>query len=299
MIAAVRCSTAREEADVDPIGTATSARGFLLVAWPLPWPRDAGEIDEFAPLVAPAKAAGVRIQAIVPSDGPVAVLHRRSDDGWFAGYERVLGTGADPVAAATELLAGAGTPAHEGGDGSPCDVLVCTHGRRDACCGSMGTAVALELLAPPPAGALVHRTSHLGGHRFAPTALVLPQGTCWAGVDAADLRAVTERRGALDELLPRYRGSTGIGGPVAQAVERAAFAEVGWDWLDHRRRSVEHDDGSVTVEAVAPDGTAAAWRGAATTRDYLIPPCTGGDRSGEGEAATYEELRLTEVARVA
>ena len=50
----------------------------------------------------------------------------------------------------------------------------------DRCCGSLGTALAQELLADPLQlgdDVRVWRTSHTGGHRFAPTALVLPQGT--------------------------------------------------------------------------------------------------------------------------
>ena len=48
------------------------------------------------------------------------------------------------------------------------DVLVCTHGTRDTCCGSLGTRLWRDLDA---GGATVRRTSHTGGHRFAPTAV--------------------------------------------------------------------------------------------------------------------------------
>ena len=53
-------------------------------------------------------------------------------------------------------------------------ILVCTHGQRDSCCAIEGgpVAAALDTLAP----GTVWRSSHLGGHRFAATALVLPLG---------------------------------------------------------------------------------------------------------------------------
>ena len=52
------------------------------------------------------------------------------------------------------------------------DILVCTHGARDACCGKFGYGFYVEmrgLAAVRGDGVRVWRTSHLGGHRFAPT----------------------------------------------------------------------------------------------------------------------------------
>lgn len=85
-------------------------------------------------------------------------------------------------------------------------VLVCTHGQRDRCCATLGAPVfaALEALAPGH----VMRCSHLGGHRFAATALVLPDGVMYGRLrpdDAAPLlAAVRDRRiVALDQLRGR------------------------------------------------------------------------------------------------
>ena len=49
-------------------------------------------------------------------------------------------------------------------------LLVCTHGSRDACCGSLGVRLAQILRS----GHEVWEVSHLGGHRFAPTLWHLP-----------------------------------------------------------------------------------------------------------------------------
>lgn len=53
-------------------------------------------------------------------------------------------------------------------------VLVCTHGSRDRCCGVLGglTYAAFKKLKPN----WVWQSSHLGGHRFAPTLLSFPSG---------------------------------------------------------------------------------------------------------------------------
>lgn len=56
-------------------------------------------------------------------------------------------------------------------------VLVCTHGKRDRCCAKWGGAFWRELMARHNHATVeIWQTSHLGGHRFAPTAVVLPWG---------------------------------------------------------------------------------------------------------------------------
>jgi hypothetical protein len=253
--------------------------GFVLVDWPLPWPRDAGDVEALAPLREALDGTGIRVQLVVPdkeAPGRRVVLHRRrpTDGGWFAGFARTART-VDPddvVATAAELVAsdaGAGDDTDDT-DRAAVDVLVCGHGSRDRCCGSMGTSLARDATT----GLTVWRTSHTGGHRFAPTGMVLPDGTAWAFLDADALRRVATRSGPLDDLLPRYRGSTGIGSREVQAVERVAFGDVGWAWLEHRRRGVVLDDGRVRVEALAPDGTPLAWEAEVTHgRRLPVPDC--------------------------
>ena len=149
-------------------------------------------------------------------------------------------------------------------------MLVCGHGRRDVCCGSQGTALVTGCPRDPARfGGTVRlwRTSHTGGHRFAPTAIVLPQGTVWAYLDADALRRITFRQGPLDDLLPRYRGCAGVGPAAVQALEREAFAEVGWEWLDWQRRgSVGDDGGGVRLEAESPSRRARHVDGASRRR---------------------------------
>ena len=55
---------------------------------------------------------------------------------------------------------------------------MCTNARRDVCCAVRGRPVALEAAAARPGQ--VWECSHTGGHRFAPTAVVLPHGQTWA-----------------------------------------------------------------------------------------------------------------------
>jgi hypothetical protein len=250
-----------------------------------------------------------------PGDDRRVVLYHRPPGDDFAGYERVewrapadgvveaaLGLLAEAVPearvpAGVGAEAGAGRPPSLGGQGRPGaatgvtgsgrdagpgptgphgDLLVCTHGRRDVCCGSSGTVLAVGLMADPDvaaAGYVVGRTSHTGGHRFAPTAIVLPDATMWAFLDAEMAGRVVRRDGDVAGLLDHYRGSTGIGSAAVQAVERVAFAEVGWEWLDWRRRGEDLGDGRARVTGTAPDGTRRTWEATVTTTKRPVPDC--------------------------
>lgn len=64
-------------------------------------------------------------------------------------------------------------------------LLVCTHSKRDQCCALKGRILA-ERLATTFDGD-VWETSHLGGHRFAPTLVSLPDGYLYGGPDAETL----------------------------------------------------------------------------------------------------------------
>jgi hypothetical protein len=279
-----RCAEFAREVGLDPIGSAGSYDGYLLLEWPLPWPRDIGDVPELAPVVAALAGTGLRLQGLVPlsSDESArrAVLYRRrrnAVDG-FAGYERVERVVACDrvVDAALALVGGDGDPAGAPADVSD-DVLVCTHGRRDTCCGSMGMGLVQSLA--DEASCLggdvrLWRTSHTGGHRFAPTAIVLPQGTAWAFADADLLRAVVHRQGDAAAVLPRYRGCAGMGSPAIQAVEREAFARVGWDWLDWARRGEDLGDDRVVVEGESPSGERLAIEATVeVTRMVPVPEC--------------------------
>jgi len=217
---------------VDPIGSATSFDALLLVEWPLPWPQDVSEIPALA---AAAGHGGARVMTVVPHtlDASLRVVHRRRvATHRLAGVDHVVAAAAipdllarileDPMADSSALASFAGP--------APAEVLVCGHGRRDTCCGRWGTQVHAELAARG-GPARVWRCSHTGGHRFAPTAITLPDGRAWADVDADLLEAVVARTARVAELGPHDRGNSAFD-RWAQVVDRALFERLGWAWLD-------------------------------------------------------------------
>lgn len=265
----LRCAPWTRAQGVDPIGSAPTFDAALLVEWPLPWPSDVAEIPDLA---AASAVPGVRVMTVVPqpvagSDGRVRVVHRRrTGTNHLAGLDHrvprsevadlLAALAADPLADHLDLTSVVGE--------SPPEVLVCAHGRRDPCCGRWGTLLHIELAARWT-GVRVWRCSHTGGHRFAPTAITLPEGRAWAYVDADLLDGVVHRSGDLHELARHDRGTSALD-PWAQAVERGVFERLGWPWLDAGLASA-----STTV---ADDGRSAtvtlAWEGGSATGEVEV-----------------------------
>lgn len=285
----VRCASRSRLAGLDPIGSAGSHSGYLLADVALPWPSDVGRLEGVAATLALLAGTAIRFQATVPVGDPRVVLYGPAGPirAWRSGsgggpasppslVRRELALdGATPgslAAVTARLLAGDGG----GAPGPQREIIVCTHGRRDVCCGARGSRLHLELVADPgilaraaaqpgnegPAGAGVdvRRTSHTGGHRFAPTAVVFPEATAWAYLDVDVLRAVVSRSGPLSEVLGHYRGWSGLASPSLQALERAVLAEVGWELFDCPRWGEDLGAGTVRLHVKGPGSSSATWQ---------------------------------------
>jgi hypothetical protein len=103
--------------------------------------------------------------------------------------------------------------------------LVCVHGRRDRCCAQRGMPVfsALSALAPDA----VFQTTHLGGHRFAATLLVLPEGICYGRFEAEEAEAlIAAHRSQRFHTLSRVRGRSAYEA-AAQAAEVRLREDLG------------------------------------------------------------------------
>jgi hypothetical protein len=82
--------------------------------------------------------------------------------------------------------------------------LVCTNGRRDPCCASLGLPLYRELRNMDREN--VWQTSHVTGHRFAPNVVALPHGVYYGYVTPGGAQSLVDahRRGRM--FLPAYRG---------------------------------------------------------------------------------------------
>lgn len=223
-----RCAPWTAAQGIDPIGSATTFDRLVTVEVPGPWPADAGDLEWITPLDIPS---GVRVQAIVAesgrADGSVLLTRWERTAARLSGIDCLVT--ADEVPDALAALVAGDTPDAEITD-APDEVLVCSHGARDRCCGGPGTRLAIEVRAALP-DVRIRRTSHLGGHRFAPTALTLPDGRMWAFLDAEVLAGIVRRDVAPGEAREFYRGNVALD-PWAQVVEGAVLEERGWSVAD-------------------------------------------------------------------
>lgn len=268
----LRCSLWARTQNLDPAGTAGSYEGYLLIDIPLPWPRDVSQIPAVAALADLLSGSRLRLQATVPTGAERrAALYRgpadSADPAPFQGRSTPVG---DDLAEGVEELLGGGGRALEGRD-----LLVCGHGRRDVCCGSAGTDLAMELARGSlPGDVRLHRTSHTGGHRFAPTFIVLPEATLWAFADIDLVMRVLDRSGDAADVADRYRGCAALDGPHAQVLEREVLREVGWDLLDWQRASRPVAGETVRLDAVDTGGRSLSWEAEVTPgRTLPVPDC--------------------------
>ncbi|HZU71857.1 MAG TPA: sucrase ferredoxin [Acidimicrobiales bacterium] len=283
-----RCRLVSRAMGTDPVGTAGSYNAFVLVQRPLPWPADAADDPELTALVdaiARARAGGAscRLQLVLPSspEAPAVIFYRRPG-GLAAAYQRVElapGGTVNPVEAAAEALPEVISGVAPAADDDLIDLLICTHGRRDMCCGTAGMRLWTAVLERGPADRVrLWRTSHTGGHRFAPTAVVLPYGQMWAWLEPELLWEVLERRLDPRLIAGHYRGSTLMDSPAQQALEREAFAARGWAWLDRPKAGAETraDDGRVRAVVRFDDDSGRSGRYEATVRvgrRLPVPEC--------------------------
>jgi hypothetical protein len=305
-----RCSPALRALGVEPNGTAPLRTSFLLVESPLPWPRDIGDDPALAPLAEATRSASERgerwrLQALVPDVPTEArrVIAYTLPNGSFDRYERREAVvAADDVAGVIALLVREPNSPSVVRDDEDADLLVCTHGRHDVCCGAAGTALWKELVADSglPSGVHVWRTSHTGGHRFAPTAIHLPTGTCWAWLDAETVKHVLRRDAPFGDVSAFYRGSCALASVEEQVVERAVLERVGWSWLDHRRAGRvlrrEGERAVVELDDEAPDGARGTWWAETrVTGRVPIPDCGRPSVAAKKHAAVIEVVPGTLV----
>lgn len=136
-------------------------------------------------------------------------------------------------------------------------LLVCTNGRRDVCCAVKGRAVALEAVAALPGR--IWEVTHTSGHRFAPTAVLLPAGILHGRLDA---EAAVELLEAADDgltLLPGSRGRSTWPAP-AQAAELAVREIVGVLGLDELAVTAVEAAGDRRWQCVVRHADGRCWR---------------------------------------
>ena len=218
-----RCSTASRTAEEELAGTASTVRAFLLLEAPGPWGVQALR-DSRLPDGCREWLLGLerrhRVRPLLvrrpgrPVRGPVRVfaVHAGAERSWVG--TRVLDSPDEVCSLEVTGLADGPLASFEHHAGQL--LLVCTHGRHDACCAERGRPFAAALAQEAPED--TWEVSHIGGDRFAANVLALPSGHYYGRLEPEDAAgfAAALREGRLD--LPHLRGRSAYSFPV-QAAE--------------------------------------------------------------------------------
>ncbi|MEE2035449.1 sucrase ferredoxin [Rhodococcus chondri] len=256
-------------------GTAATAPGYVCLEFRSGWGRDILDGTALGPelsaeLSARADAAGVRLLFVrrpgrdTVRSGHTALLARTEPE--HAWCERLEIAGPDDLLELIPQVVARPAP----GIGDPVSepvVLVCAHGRRDRCCAVQGRPLAAALQAE--VGDAVWECSHTGGHRFAPSMILLPTGYTYGRLDAvAGAEAV--RAAARGEVFaPGLRGRS-TWDAAGQAAE-IAVREIAGD----------HDVAAYTVETTGTETVVRhrdgrTWRVDLETRELAPRPASCG-----------------------
>ena len=256
-----RCSIASEQREEGLVATASTVRYFMLIEDPGPWGPEILRSQRLPLALREAlrhwqRELGVRPLLIRRPGrhhaGPRQVFVINARYGWCETMMTDdLGQLAELDLAGITGGAGVGLrPHHE-----PV-LLVCTHGRHDACCAERGRPLAAELAERWPA--LTWESSHLGGDRFAANLMVMPDAHCYGRVTPeAGPDVVADHLAGLLSLA-NYRGHCTVPWPE-QAAEFALRDRLGLREL-----------GAVRVQRLRRDGTLFSVTLAAGGRTYRV-----------------------------
>lgn len=310
------CSVSSAQAGEDMIGTVWAPKAMALVEAPLPWTADPASYFGADLLKLRARAWKERrfelgIVALAPdrrydsAGGRRVVWHRRSTSE-LAGYERmefvVRGRDVAPLLAGLIGLTddAARFMRHRAEGPASRDLVMCTHGTVDACCGKLGYP-AFQQLQEIAAGTNVRvwRGSHFGGHRFAPTVLDMPEGRYWGRLDDDAMRELVHRDGDAARMRDHYRGWAGAATPALAVVERELLARFGWRWtqfeVEGEVLSTDADSQCARVRIAYRDpftGDAGAFHAKVeASGDVMVGGC------GVGEAAATRQYRIAHLTR--
>ncbi|MCU0525087.1 MAG: sucrase ferredoxin [Elainella sp. Prado103] len=252
------CAEASRQADEDMIGSGTPYLTYILIECPTPWAFEAFE--------SPAVPQNLRdlVQAVQQAALPIRFLliasqqrkltpktklliYQQETQPFVGGYRRLEWT-IDRIEQVAEVVKrylngedlSSDKPSIERSaeqSQNIQDILVCTHGMHDQCCAKYGLPFYRQAITAISDLKLnttrVWKASHFGGHRFAPTAITLPDGRYYGALNDQIFRTILTHTGDIQALRSVYRG-WGILPTPLQVLERELMMKYRWDWFNNK-----------------------------------------------------------------
>ncbi|RCJ18560.1 sucrase ferredoxin [Nostoc minutum NIES-26] len=243
------CSDYAKQVGEDVIGSATNYQAYILVECPPPWFSEAFNskwvpknlqllVQEVHHAKLPIRFLLIANDASHKIDQTTLLIYQRQD-GLSNGYRKheFKLPNIELVATVVRKWLLGRTSEYEIETSVTRDILVCTHGSHDLCCARYGNPFyfyANATIADLCLGNIrIWKSSHFGGHRFAPTAIDLPEGRYYGILDQKSFQSILTRTGDIQCLNKVYRG-WGILPPALQILERELILANGWNWFAYK-----------------------------------------------------------------
>ncbi len=165
-------------------------------------------------------------------------------------------------------------------------LLVCTNGKRDVCCALHGVAL-LRALAAEGVTSL-WETTHLGGHRFAPTLLTLPDGVNYGRIHPQDVPQLLTHLQNGTLWLENLRGRVCYE-PIVQVAEKFLRQET----AEYRFVAYQHNATKTVAEGVWQVQFQASDSLQHTITVEAAEPLTTYPSSGQLKTKTVPQFRRT------
>ncbi|MEA5582119.1 sucrase ferredoxin [Nodularia harveyana UHCC-0300] len=243
------CSDHAREVGEDIISSATNYQTYILVECPQPWSHDALK-SRWVP-----NNLQILVEKVYREKLPVRFLlicnnnsHKvdystlliyQKQEGLSHGYQKYEFklSHIEQVAGVVKQYLSGEIPDHKIETNVTRDILICTHGSHDQCCARYGSPFyfqATQTIADLGwDNVRVWKSSHFGGHRFAPTAIDLPDGRYYGVLNQEVFKSILTRTGDIQSLSPVYRG-WGILPTAVQILERELMLRHGWNWFNYK-----------------------------------------------------------------
>jgi hypothetical protein len=123
------------------------------------------------------------------------------------------------------------------------EIFVCIHGARDQCCGKYGLQLYKEFQNQVNQNGnsqfRIWKSSHIGGHRYAPTFYEAPSMRWYGLFQIKDIPNFLNREEANFNVINNYRGMSGILNKFALLIENELFKKYSWNWLKAENKNYE------------------------------------------------------------
>jgi hypothetical protein len=243
------CSDYSRQAGEDIIGSATNEQTYILVECPPPWTSEAFNSrwvpENLQILIKEAKRNKLPIKFLLiannlshKADSTTLLIYQRKE-GLSNGYRKqeFQLANIELVAPVVRKWLRGGFSDYDAQTSVTRDILICTHGSHDRCCARYGNPFYFNATSIVSSLELdnvrIWKSSHFGGHRFAPTAIDFPDGRYYGALDQESFKSILTRTGDITLLKKVYRGWGILPNPI-QVLERELILRHGWNWYNYK-----------------------------------------------------------------